>query len=346
MGIGESYMNKMNVATALNKKYLAYTSVMLQSLCVNNERPIRAFLLHTELELSDIKCLEDSLKDFDIEIIAIKMDTRVFDERLPRTTQWSVEMYYRLALPDVLPDYVERILYLDVDIIVNKSVAELYDIEFDDYEIIATEDCNGRKSWEMYSAKQQEMFGPLFEQGYIYFNSGVMLLNIAEIRKRVTLDTYMDAIEEWNYEMLAPDQDILNYVHWDRVGYVDGDKYDLFANLAHNRGMNYEQVKSEASIIHFAGYKPWNTTSLHFEIEQLWWDYASKNPFYFQLLEGFLNSTLTSTLIENYIGHVCNKLVDTRKNLKEAMEMSDKLLELVSQKKRRGEQLNKKDEVF
>lgn len=40
----------MNIATALNKKYLLYTGVMLTSLCENNPTHIDVYLLHSELE--------------------------------------------------------------------------------------------------------------------------------------------------------------------------------------------------------------------------------------------------------------------------------------------------------
>lgn len=44
----------MNIATALNRKYLEYTVVMLCSLCENNNEHIDAYLLHSELTTQDI----------------------------------------------------------------------------------------------------------------------------------------------------------------------------------------------------------------------------------------------------------------------------------------------------
>ena len=57
------------------------------------------------------------------------------------------------------------------------------------------------------------MFHDMLAQGFRYFNAGVMLFNVAQIRKTNNFNTYMEAIKKWNYEMEAPDQDILNYVH-------------------------------------------------------------------------------------------------------------------------------------
>ena len=319
----------MNVATALNKKYLLYTGVMLHSLCVNNKVPIRVFLLHSELEESDFQCLRDALKLFDIEIISLKVNAELFSERLPRNQQWSIETYYRLTLLELLPEYIERLLYIDVDIIINKSLQNVYSIEFEDSEIIATEDLSGRKTRDMFGAKQKEMFLAMFEQGYRYFNAGFMLLNIAKMRKKYSFATYIQAIEEWNYQMEAPDQDILNYVHWEYVGYVDCREYDLFARLAHGEGLTYEEVKQNISVVHYAGTKPWDADNCHFDIEQLWWDYAKQMPFYVQLLEDFLHKTMFDTTVENYIMNIEAHAVNIQKQLNESIELNRKMLEII-----------------
>ena len=48
----------MNIATALNRKYLEYTVVMLCSLCENNNEHIDAYLLHSELTPQDIDLIK------------------------------------------------------------------------------------------------------------------------------------------------------------------------------------------------------------------------------------------------------------------------------------------------
>lgn len=322
-------MNRMNIVTALNKKYLLYTGVMLHSLCVNNMEPVRAFLLHNELEEQDILCLKTALKDFDIEIVPLKVNAELFDARLPRNTQWSIETYYRLALLEMLPEEVERILYIDVDIIVNKSLSEVYHVDFAGDEIIAAEDACGNKSWDKFGDKQKEMFAPMVQQGYRYFNAGFMLMNIAEMHRKYSFDTYLKAIEDWEYQMDAPDQDILNYVHWQKVGYIDWREFDLFARIAHNDGMTYEQVKRDVAIIHYAGEKPWNADNCHFDIEQIWWDYAKETPFYVQLLEEFLYKTMFDERMEKYVRSLVDQASETQKQLQESMALNQKLFSIV-----------------
>ena len=58
----------MNVATALNRKYILYTGVMLTSLCENNPCHIDVYILHSELTDKDIQRLKDCLDKYDVTI--------------------------------------------------------------------------------------------------------------------------------------------------------------------------------------------------------------------------------------------------------------------------------------
>lgn len=122
-----------------------------------------------------------------------------FDTRLPRNSQWSIETYYRLMLMDILPDNIDRILYLDVDLIINGSVEEFYHVDFKGDEVIVADDSNGKRSRDTFGSKQAEMFKDMLDNGFRYFNAGVMLFNVQEIRKIHNFNTYMKAVEEWDY---------------------------------------------------------------------------------------------------------------------------------------------------
>ena len=241
----------MNVATSLNRRYINYTIVMLTSLCENNPVHVDAYLLHSELTDEDIRYMEKNLVKYDIRLLPLLVNQEIFHDRFPRTEMWSLEAYYRLFLAELLPESVERILYLDVDIIVNKLLEEFYNVDFETDEIITCVDICGLVGWEKRSDKQREMFAPMIEKGYQYFNSGVMLLNMDLLRKKYHFDIYLQAMEEWNFEMSAPDQDILNYVHWQNIGYVNPREYDLFSRVAVEEKMTYEMVKEKLILFIF-----------------------------------------------------------------------------------------------
>ena len=169
----------MNIATALNRKYVNYTIVMLTSLCINNPVHIDAYLLHCELTSGDIKKIKDSLDEYDISIIPLEVNRKLFSEKLPVNDNWTVETLFRLLLPDLLPESVERILYLDVDLIINHDIAELYEMPLGDDALAGAADRNGKEFvMGFMSGKERETFDAFIKNGYQYFNAGVLLLNI------------------------------------------------------------------------------------------------------------------------------------------------------------------------
>ena len=60
-------------------------------------------------------------------------------------------------------------------------------------------------------------------------------------------------------------------------------------------------MKDTVHVIHYATSKPWNGNCLHFDIEQLWWDYAKLTPFYNEFLEQMVYETVTSTEVLQYV---------------------------------------------
>ncbi len=318
----------MNIAISFNHIYLNYAIVMLTSLCVNNPEHNDVFVLHSELKEADFEKMSEALKGYDVEIISKDVSEKLGNTSLPTTASWSTEIYYRLILADILPDTIDRILYLDVDVIVHGSLKELYESEFEGADLMAAEDSNATDTLGKTTEKVREMLLPLLGQNYKYFNSGVLLMNIARIRAVNTFESYINAMKQWDYQMAAPDQDILNFVHYDKVKYISWEKYDLFARIAYKDGWTLSDVREKNKIIHFAGDKPWNFNSTHFELEKLWWEYAAKTPMYLELMEMFVESALANPHLENEIIRIENDIEAYNKAISDAMVIMDKFSNL------------------
>jgi len=129
--------------------------------------------------------------------------------------------------------------------------------------------------------------------------------------------------------MLAPDQDILNYVHWQSVGYIDPYEYNLFANIAHREHISYENVKKNAYIIHFVGAKPWNTTDFHFDIQKLWWDYAAPTPCYQTLVSEFMRDSFENPVLEEKFQKMFNSCQQALSQLEQMKEINQKLMSIL-----------------
>lgn len=315
------FPRRMNIATALNSKYMRYTYVMLTSLFQNQLQcrdEIHVYLLHSDLTAQDQEHLESLAQKYGHKVHFLLINRESFPASLPTTTEWSLETYFRLMLLDILPDEVDRLLYLDVDMIINKPVDDLYFTDFEDRCFCACRDMTVELP---FPDIRNEIFKEHIAQDFTYFNAGLMLWNIEKLRGSYSFKDYMELAHRLNYQMLAPDQDLLNYMHWNQVKFVDEYQYDLFSKIAYNYDIHYEQVKAETTIIHFAGPKPWEGEYVHYDIEQLWWDYAKQTPFYAELMEEFLHASLNNPLVYGTL----NSLSEEKQRLAEELQKSSAL---------------------
>ena len=295
----------MNLSIALNRKVIVPAYVLLTSLFYNHpEQQIDVYMLYSELLPEDLVLFQKLGQEYSNKrIIELYVDRSSFPA-LPENRFWTIETYYRLLLIDMLPEDVSRILYLDVDMIVNKDIVSFYETSFDDKLLIAAEDFEFMHIIETPEESRNirdELFLQLHRQGMVYFCAGMILFNITGLRKQgFCFQRYLEIFLKNQDYMALFDQDLLNYIHWKDVKYVDNRKYGLFSGTAHEMGMSYQQVKDEAAIIHFTGMaKPWTVNLVRYDIEKIWWEYLEKTPFYYEIMEQVFLDMMASTCAED-----------------------------------------------
>ena len=269
----ERRKNPMHIVAAFNHRYMVYAAVMLQSFYEHHPLcEISVHILQCELTENDKEILANQAESFGNRVEFYDFDRRWIPEGAKITEEWSIEAYFRLYMTELLPEYVDRILYLDVDIIVNKSIYDFYFMDMQDYDIIGCRDFS-RVLHEEFEDKRKELFaGASGQEGFVYFNSGVMLVNIKKLRGRITGADYIRAAEQLREKLIAPDQDILNLFHWESTGLVDEYRYDFFNACL--KGIQPEEVTQAVSIIHYAGPKPWVSDNIKVHAHRIWWEYA------------------------------------------------------------------------
>lgn len=315
----------MNIAVSLNSKYMQYTYVMLESLFINNtsEPEIVVFVLNNDLTSEDTSLLNSLAEKYSRIMNFIHIDRNTFPKDLPFNEAWSLETYFRLMLTDILPADIDRVLYLDVDMIVDKSLSNLYYTDFEGTNFIACHDMTVGERFNDYRDSFFEKFSNITD---CYFNAGMMIWNIKKLREEgYSFSKYMELAKSFNYHLFAFDQDLLNYMHYGQVLYVDEILYDLFSKKAYNAGITYSDVKAATVITHFAGMKPWEGQYIHYEIEQLWWDYAKLSPFYTSLLEDFVKNSINDPLIYNTMDQISKENSTLKKELGNSLELLKRL---------------------
>ena len=194
---------------------------------------------------------------------------------------------------DILKGY-DKVLYLDCDMIIMRDIAELYDIELGNTLIGAVKDpdfmgqCNGANpATGKYCREVLKIKSP-----FQYFQAGVLLFNVAELKKVTTVKELLEMSDTGIYKY--SDQDILNVICEGRVTYLDM-AWNLLVDCNHERWHKvikfapyyildeYEEARKHPYIIHYAGFlKPWMKPDEDFAEE--FFKVARTNPYYEQIL--------------------------------------------------------------
>lgn len=189
----------MNILVTLNRGYIQPLMVMLASLLAHNEaRQVTVYILHHSLSTEDISQVQHVLgKQGTVESVWVD-DDRLADA--PVTDRYPREMYYRIFAARYLPEHVERVLYLDPDLVVNGALDELYELELGECYFAAASHVKG--SMQRINEVRLEM-----EEPGPYINSGVMLMNLALLRQKQDYDEVFRYIESHRKVLFLPDQD-------------------------------------------------------------------------------------------------------------------------------------------
>ena len=256
----------MNILISIDSNYIIPVKVMLKSLSLSIKSNFKVFLLYSKLKEKEVDDLDDFCQNkCNAEMQAIYIDCKqMFGGGGLHLPGWfSEEIYFRLIAPFVLPDSIERILWIDADAIVKKSLFELYNSDMKEKSISVVRDM-GDKGLVDSCAKRLQL-----NKKSIYFNSGVILFNLSAIRKRWIKDSFISYIKAIPQNKLAyPDQDILNIIfEYDRNIVSDIYNYQI------RSWSDFREDEIEkAAVIHYVGkVKPWNEEYGN-KVKELWWD--------------------------------------------------------------------------
>lgn len=117
----------LNIALSVDHEYVPYAYVMLTSLLSNNPLPVNIYVLHTDLADSDKNIFHELTALFSVDFHYITVpDTCINTIQHTWPDVAHPETYFYQFIPQLLTGEVDRILYLDADIIVNGAITDLY----------------------------------------------------------------------------------------------------------------------------------------------------------------------------------------------------------------------------
>lgn len=279
-------LNHLNITLASDENYAEFVGVVIVSLLTNNKwaERITVHLLSngiSDTTLSKLKTLmpaeRGELSVYPIDNLQSRLGIKV-----PNTI--AITSYARLFLPQLLPNDVERVLYVDCDTVVADSVQSLYQTSLTDDDWVAG---------VLDTLPDDEAKVKIgIKSGASYFNAGVLLINLAAWREFDVTSRCLNFLLAHNGTVHHHDQGIINAV-------CDGHKvtvhprFNATSNyyshpyrllLSTNEPFYTEQEFLEArespAILHFTeGFynRPWIANSLH-PLREVWHKYHRLTP--------------------------------------------------------------------
>ena len=192
----------LDVSCAVRGPYVPHSAAMLHSVLGPG---VRAHYLHGPgLRPASRRRLEAVAHERGGEIVFWEVAEELVDGLAVRD-YFTSAMWYRILLPELLPD-VNRVLYLDVDTIVLGPIAPLWtEVDLDGALVGAV--TNVFETWR--GTDHTDRLGLAQAD---YFNSGVLLLNLKEMRRTGTVEEIRRVAAEVADDLVWPDQDVLNLV--------------------------------------------------------------------------------------------------------------------------------------
>lgn len=246
-----------HILVTLDRNYLKVLSVMLYSLSQSDPEGVyTVYVVNNTLTEEDFASLSALLPRTELVNVRVPEDLL---QNAPVSDRYPTEMYYRLFAARYLPQQLERILYLDPDLVVLHSLRSLYQIDFDSKLFAAASHIESRTFRELNRRRLH------LSEHAKYLNSGVMMINLALLRKE-SPQTIIDYIQSHKATLLLPDQDVLNALYADRTVPLDplvynlGEKYLRLKNLhlPPQEKLTLDWVRSNTAIVHYYGRnKPW-----------------------------------------------------------------------------------------
>ena len=257
----------MNIFTAFNDGYALPTKVMLKSLILNNPEPLTIYVFYSSLEQRSIDTIQE-LDDRERVFIRFQKVEDSFLDNIAIPPQFSKETYYRLLAHRLFDEDVERVLWLDGDLIINGSLADFYEQDFHGKLYIAVED-----SFLAYNDKYRSTLK--MPQDAVYINSGVMLFNLKDARKTLNDEEIVQYLVDNQSILKFADQDVFNGLLHEHFLVVDPDhRYNYFA--WHITKENRKSLYQNTRVIHYCSpKKPWKK-GFYGPGFSLWWKYAWK----------------------------------------------------------------------
>ena len=295
-------MQEYNICLCADNNAVEYMSALIVSILRNSSQD-EEFIFHIITS-----CISEENKNYLNELKNIKnfqlkyynpihreKFEKWYSEKTPQ--KWPVEVFFKLDIPFILKD-LDKVLYLDCDMIAVNNFKELFDINMDNYTVAAAKDKLISNS-HLKKIKLNKSNG--------YFNSGLLLINIKNFNTLFPNDTFLEKIDKYlnNIKIVEyPEQDIINIIFNNKIKPIDS-KYNCVSAI-----VKKDKEVQDTIIAHYTLLKPLykNAYPQKNKLYYAFWKYFIETPYFKNNTSKYVN-ILIEQGNQDIIKH--NKLIDS-----------------------------------
>lgn len=277
----------MNILVTIDSLYIPPLEIMLFSLARQHPNTeITVYLLHENISSKDLTQLDERLRLISITLYPIQVTQDQF-KNFPITDRYPFAMYYRLFASHLLPSTLDKILYLDPDMVILNSLEGLYHLELGEYFFAAA--THVEKPLEFINQVRLN-----YSNG-IYVNSGVLLMNLSALRQEQDISKIGTYIEQFKNLLILPDQDVLSALYPNKILEINAVQYNMTERMWLKQKLSFSGnelnwISENSHIIHYIGRnKPWLS------------DYRGDLDIFYHEAVGFRNGFIAAKMASNYL---------------------------------------------
>ena len=252
----------INIVFASDNNYAQHTAVAMASVLINTKVPqkVRFYLIDDEIQTVNKEKITQTVQNLGgrVEFIKIK-NNRLEDCYV--SGELSRASHFRLDIDNILDEIIEKIIYLDCDLLVYDDIEKMWQLDMGGKPVAATCDLGIMASARVRRQKNQ-FIGLPFDAPY--FNAGVLMMDLNQWRSGNFAESIIALATQNKYP--NHDQDALNKffmnnwqempLRWNVIPPV----FDLFLKVIVKPDFRKKAIEAELNpaILHYAGrYKPW-----------------------------------------------------------------------------------------
>jgi lipopolysaccharide biosynthesis glycosyltransferase len=268
----------LDITCSTDDNYIQHCSAMLCSVFENNkEHDITVHLLHHGLSSDSQSFLVELANRYGDTILFYDIDLNRLGE-VTVDEHWhptlSIASYYRLLLASLLDESIEKVFYLDCDVIVLGDVSPLFKLDLSGYGVAAVEDTTPGND------QHRQTMGLNLNQ--TAFCAGVLMVNLKYWRRFNCEEHLLDYAQRMAGQLVMEDQDVLNHEfrgHWFKLPYKYMRTPMAIASLdKQQKWADIEEYVFHPVIIHYAAHvKPW--LDIPIPDGKYYWEYVKRSGF-------------------------------------------------------------------